>query len=143
MYKRSAWLSAGLVLGLAACDEAAPPTEEIGTQSGPQQIANPASTNCVDRGGTLEIRTRGDGGEYGVCVFEDNRQCEEWAMMRGQCPVRGVKVTGYLTAAARYCAITGGTYRVTDTGGPDEEQGECALPDGRLCDAAANYNGTC
>jgi len=35
-------------------------------------------------------------------------QCEEWAMARGECPVGGVKVSGYNTSAARYCAITGG-----------------------------------
>jgi putative hemolysin len=40
-------------------------------------LANPASKNCVDHGGTLTIRKRTDGGEYGICVFEDNKQCEE------------------------------------------------------------------
>jgi putative hemolysin len=29
--------------------------------------------NCIEKGGTLEILKRGDGGEYGVCFFEDNR----------------------------------------------------------------------
>jgi putative hemolysin len=32
-------------------------------------------------------------GQYGVCFFEDNRQCEEWALLRGDCPVGGKKVT--------------------------------------------------
>jgi hypothetical protein len=32
-----------------------------------------------------------------VCVFGDNRQCEEWALMRGQCPAGGIRVTGYVT----------------------------------------------
>jgi len=76
------------------------------------QMANPASENCSKQGGTLAIQKRGDGGEYGVCMFEDNRQCEEWAMLRGECPVGGVRITGYLTQAAQYCAITGGTYQV-------------------------------
>jgi predicted metal-dependent phosphoesterase TrpH len=35
-----------------------------------------------------------DGGEYGICVFEDNRQCEEWALFRGECPAGGRKATG-------------------------------------------------
>lgn len=43
------------------------------------QIANPASENCVKHGGTLAIYKRGDSSESGVCLFEDNRQCEEWA----------------------------------------------------------------
>jgi putative hemolysin len=77
-----------------------------------QQIANPASQNCVARGGMLRMESRPDGGQYGVCIFDDNYQCEEWAMFRGECPVGGLRVTGYITTAARYCAITGGRYAV-------------------------------
>ena len=43
---------------------------------------------------------RRDGGQYGICFFDDNRQCEEWALLRGDCPVGGLKVTGYITPAA-------------------------------------------
>lgn len=58
----------------------------IGCTSGESdaQIANPASTHCVENGGTLEIRT-GDNGEYGVCKFEDGSECEEWAYFREEC----------------------------------------------------------
>jgi putative hemolysin len=44
-------------------------------------IANPASTNCVKLGGTLEIAD-GDEGQYGLCHFPDGRVCEEWALFR-------------------------------------------------------------
>ena len=94
-------------------------------------------------GGTLKIEQRGDGGQYGVCYFEDNRQCEEWALSKGYCPVGGVKVTGYNSEAARYCAITGGTYTVIGTTNTGQEAGSCALPDGRYCDAWSYYNGGC
>ena len=63
----------------------------------PQQLANPASQNCVARGGTIKIERRPDGGQFGVCVFTDNYQCEEWAMFRGECPTGGLRVTGYIT----------------------------------------------
>ncbi len=106
-------------------------------------IANPASQNCVAQGGRLEIEARPDGGQFGVCYFEDNRQCEEWALMRGECPTGGVKVTGYATAAARYCAITGGEYAITGKSGQDDEQGTCALKNGAQCDARAYYNDQC
>lgn len=109
----------------------------------PAQIANPASQNCIDQGGTLTIERRGDGGQYGVCFFEDNRQCEEWALYRGECPTGGLKVTGYITPAAQYCAITGGTYAVTGDSNTENEQGTCAFKDGSTCDAWAYYNGTC
>jgi putative hemolysin len=113
------------------------------TQTSPGQIANPASENCVKQGGTLTIQKRGDGSEYGVCVLEDNRQCEEWAMLREECPVDGIKITGYTTLAAQYCAITGGTYQITGSSNADEEQGTCTFKNGQTCDAWDYYNGKC
>lgn len=121
--------------------EATAAQEEAASEPG-NSLANPASVNCEDKGGTLQIEKRPDGGEYGVCVFEDNMQCEEWALMRGECPEGGVKVTGYATDAGRFCAITGGEYAVTDESG-ETEQGTCTLPSGAVCDAAAYFEGTC
>lgn len=140
--KRHAWTGLLLVLLLATACAALPPAAQEATQPS-AAIANPASQNCLSQGGTLQIEQRGDGGQYGVCYFEDNRQCEEWALLRGECPVGGVKVTGYVTAAARYCAITGGSYAVTGDGGEADEQGVCTLAGGAQCDAADFYNGEC
>jgi len=39
----------------------------------------------IDNGGTLEMRKDASGGEYGMCVFADNTECEEWALLRGTC----------------------------------------------------------
>lgn len=100
-------------------------------------IANPASVNCVQKGGTLEIR-ESKAGQYGVCLFEDNRQCEEWALFRGQCPVGGVKITGYENDAEIYCAITGG--KVEGVGTPTPM---CKRVDGTYCTAQANLDGDC
>lgn len=47
-------------------------------------LANPASVFCEEQGGTLEIRTD-EAGQYGVCVFDDGSECEEWAYYRGEC----------------------------------------------------------
>ncbi|MGA2330969.1 MAG: DUF333 domain-containing protein [Syntrophales bacterium] len=49
------------------------------------QIANPASVYCVQSGYTLEIRTATGGGQYGVCIFPDGNECEEWAFFRNEC----------------------------------------------------------
>jgi len=106
-------------------------------------IANPASENCINQGGTLAIEKRGQAGEFGVCTFEDNRQCEEWALFRGDCPVGGLKVTGYITEAARFCAITGGEYAITGNSGADNEQGTCTFKTGKSCDVWEYYNGRC
>jgi putative hemolysin len=100
-------------------------------------LANPASKNCIKKGGTLEIR-KNKMGEYGVCLFEDNRQCEEWTLFRNQCPVGGLKITGYDNEAEIYCVITGG--KVEGVGTPTPM---CKRIDGTYCNAQANLDGDC
>lgn len=46
------------------------------------QIANPASVYCEEHGGTLEIKTATNGGQFGWCTFSDGRECEEWDFFR-------------------------------------------------------------
>jgi putative hemolysin/membrane-bound inhibitor of C-type lysozyme len=106
-------------------------------------LPNPASQNCVDKGGRLTLEKNRKGGQFGVCTFPDNLQCEEWAMMRGDCPAGGIKVTGFVTSAARYCAITGGAYKVTSGSNTANEQGTCTFKSGRTCRATAYFDGTC
>jgi putative hemolysin len=133
---------AGFALGallLVGCAASSSPNAPAASP----QRANPASQNCVAKGGMLSIEKTGSGGEYGVCRFADNRQCEEWAMLRGECPVGGLRVTGHVTPAARYCAITGGQYAVTGASNTADEQGTCAFPNGVRCDARTYYDGTC
>ncbi len=47
-------------------------------------VANPASENCVKKGYSLEIQSNASG-QFGVCVFPDGTQCEEWALFKGEC----------------------------------------------------------
>jgi hypothetical protein len=99
-------------------------------------IANPASVNCEKVGGKLMIQKRGDGGEYGLCYFEDNRACEEWALLRGDCPYGGRRTTGFDTIDQNYCAWLGGeTFAV--------ENSICTFKDGSKCPTIELYNGTC
>lgn len=137
--KRSAAMGFVFVLSIAACaqNSAPPPANQSA------QRANPASTNCIAKGGKLSIERNPTGGEFGVCLFEDNRQCEEWALLRGQCPVGGIHVAGFATPAARYCGITGGTYAITADSGTQNERGNCALPSGKTCAANAHFAGQC
>jgi putative hemolysin len=127
---------------LAGCTKPTPPSAQ--DAAAPRaQLANPASVHCTDVGGALVLEGRPDGAQFGVCGFADNRQCEEWALLRGQCPMGGVRVAGYRTAAARYCAISGGHYSITANGGSADETGGCTLPSGQSCDAEAYYRGSC
>jgi len=46
-------------------------------------LANPASVRCINMGGELEMREN-NLGIYGVCIL-DGKECEEWALFRGEC----------------------------------------------------------
>ncbi len=61
------------------------PKDCTGEQSNNNQIANPASTYCLNNGGKLEIRSDASGKQTGYCIFSDKSECEEWAFFRGQC----------------------------------------------------------
>ena len=122
-------------------DDLAQSGRQFWVQAG--EIANPASENCVKQGGALLTQERGGGGQYGVCLLEDNRQCEEWALLRGDCPVGGLRITGYVTLAAQYCAITGGEYQITGNGNTDQEQGTCTFKNGQICDVWDYFAGQC
>lgn len=114
----------------AVVDEDVPGTGAVG-------LANPASVNCLNSGGRLEIKSR-EIGEYGVCFFEDNRQCEEWALFNALCPIGGVKVTGYDSEAEIFCAITGG--KVSGVG---SDNPLCERADGVVCPVQENFDGLC
>jgi putative hemolysin len=65
-------------------------------------------------------------------------------LFSGACPAGGVRVTGYATQAAAYCAISGGTYAATGgTNSAGEELGTCSFSDGATCDVFEFYSGTC
>jgi putative hemolysin len=48
-------------------------------------MPNPASVHCIKENGKLEIRKGPGGGEYGMCVFKDGSECDEWKLFRGEC----------------------------------------------------------
>lgn len=111
--------------------------DKEGSQPAPiAQMANPASVNCTKVGGNLVIEKRGDGGEYGLCYFEDNRACEEWALFRGECPVGGRRTTGYDSIDQKYCAWLGGETFATPNS-------VCTFKNGKKCSTLSFYNGTC
>jgi hypothetical protein len=55
-------------------------------------------------------------------------------MMRGECPVGGVKVTGYDNQEQIYCAITGGQV--------DMQKNTCQKGTD-VCNMTEYFNGTC
>lgn len=92
------WLAALLAaVATAACTTKAPP--DITPQS--------AAQNCETLGGKRKMESGADG-QIAVCVFPTGRQCEEWALLLGDCPRGGIEVKGYATTSERHCAIRGG-----------------------------------
>jgi uncharacterized protein len=74
-------LCAWLLSSCTSDTPAAPPKPTIGR-------ANPASVNCIQRGGTLQI-VEVSGGQAGICRLPNGTQCDEWALLRGECPADG------------------------------------------------------
>lgn len=110
--------------------------EEENTNNGASQIANPASVNCEQKGGKIMIESKPDGSQYGLCYFDDARACEEWAMIRGECPVGGVKTTGYDTQEQKFCAWLGGKTFA-------DPNAVCDFSDGSTCELEKLYSGQC
>lgn len=49
-------------------------------------LSNPASVNCQEQGGQLQIVSNTDGSQFGLCQLEDYA-CEEWALLNGDCTI--------------------------------------------------------
>jgi putative hemolysin len=46
------------------------------------RMANPASVYCANAGYRTQMRAGPDGSQYGICIFFDGNECEEWAFFR-------------------------------------------------------------
>lgn len=74
-----------LVASLKTPSSSAETPLATGASVGSVGLANPASEYCLTQGGTLEMRTDEQGGQYGVCQFSNGRECEEWKFFQGEC----------------------------------------------------------
>jgi len=107
---------------------------EINKQVAPAALANPASTFCSENGGQWKTWNN-NVGEGGVCYYSESRQCEEWAMFRGECPVGGADLSAYTdNKSKQYCLMVGGT--VVD-------DNDCTLPSGTTCNLVELLSGVC
>ncbi len=82
-----------LVIGflLTACEFGRPTeTPDVG-------LANPASVYCEENGGGLDIRQDEVGNEFGVCIFPDGSECDEWAFFGGECAPGGAETPAAAT----------------------------------------------
>jgi putative hemolysin len=121
-----------LVLVLGACGD---------DDEDQENMPNTASVYCVEQGGTLDIRSDAEGNQYGVCVFTDGSECDEWAYYHGEC-APGEDAAGLPNPASAYCEEQGGTVEIrSDAEG--NQYGFCVFADGSECDEWAYYRGEC
>jgi putative hemolysin len=82
-----------VLIGMVLCTILSAPVRSSGPEpaseatAGPDgaSLPNPAAVYCEEQGGRVELRTAADGGQYGVCIFADGSECDEWAFYREEC----------------------------------------------------------
>lgn len=82
-------LSACTVVAPVVAPDPKPAT--IATDPTAARAANPASMNCIQQKGVLQIEHTSQG-EVAYCLLPSGKRCEEWDMFRGNCPTRTVNV---------------------------------------------------
>jgi len=146
-------ISIAIALGLFILSACSPQTPQpvIATATlDTIDIANPAATYCEEQGIKLDIRTAQDGSQYGVCMFEDNTECEEWAYYRDECKPGDMDVAppptatpaGISNPASTYCVEQGGASEIR-TADDGSQSGVCSFPDGSECEEWAFFRGEC
>jgi len=67
-----------VVLAASAASVGPPARAEPPANTAPVvSLHNPASQNCVDKGGRLTLEKNRKSGQFEVCTFPGNQQCEE------------------------------------------------------------------
>lgn len=67
-------ISVAILIPLAACDQ---PSEQS------TELANPAATYCVEKGGQYEIQDSADG-QTGTCTLPDGSTQDAWEYFRAE-----------------------------------------------------------
>jgi putative hemolysin len=138
-------LVVGLILSACQGGGTQKPTEGA-SEEAPANMANPASVYCEEQGGTLEIRTDANGGQYGVCLFDDGSECDEWAYFRGECQpgesIQGEPAAGMANPASVYCEEQEGKLEIR-TGTDGGQYGVCMFEDGTECEEWAYFREEC
>ncbi|HSL47282.1 MAG TPA: DUF333 domain-containing protein [Anaerolineales bacterium] len=138
------------LLLLSACSTQTPQPITVTATLDTITIANPASAYCEEQGFKLEIRTAQDNNQYGVCMFDDDTECEEWAYYRDECkpgdmdiaPAPTAAPAGIANPASAYCAEQGGASEIrTEEDG--SQSAVCTFPDGSECEEWAFFGGEC
>lgn len=134
--KHSVWFFIVAMLVLSACAPITPAAQPAAA------MPNPASVFCADNGGAVDIRKDAQGGEYGMCVFADGSECDEWAFFRGECKAgESGEVMNMRNPASVFCAEKGGTVDIRDEA--EGSVGYCVFAGKSECEEWAFFRGEC
>jgi putative hemolysin len=114
-----------IVVGTSGCGTSK--EEPTSQPSGAPGLANPASVYCEGLGYTLDLRTD-DSGSYGVCIFPDGSECDEWDFLAGRC---GQEYS--------YCEQHGFILEAEE----GSNIGSCVFTDGSSCMELDYFEGRC
>ncbi len=112
-----------MAIGLFGCGTKEPTDQPVGGVG----LANPASVYCEGLGYELELRTD-DIGSYGVCIFPDGSECDEWDFLAGRCGQEH-----------SYCAQQGFLIETEE----ESNIGKCVFTDGSFCMELDYFEGRC
>lgn len=114
-----------LAVGLSGCGTSK--KEPANQPTAGAALANPASVYCEGLGYELELRTD-DTGSYGVCIFPDGSECDEWDFIAGRCGQEH-----------SYCVQQGFVLEAE----AESNIGKCVFTDGSSCMELDYFEGRC
>ncbi|GIU14071.1 hypothetical protein TUM4261_29100 [Shewanella sp. c952] len=95
-------------------------------------LANPASTYCIEQGGTVKIENQAEG-QVGYCTLASGERIEEWQLYRQSqqnsqqdSTQDKTEQVGKANPASKYCISMNGKLDLTS--------GQCTLPSGEVID---------
>jgi len=113
-----------LVAFIAGCSPGVVPTDKEEPQPG---LANPASVYCQGLGFEEETREN-ELGQYGVCLFPDDTECDTWDFLAGRCGQEH-----------SYCVQQGFVLESEE----ESNIGTCVFDDGSTCMELLYFQGEC
>lgn len=116
-----------MILALMTLVGCAPKSEKGDLADGQTGLANPASVYCQELGFREETREN-EAGQYGMCIFEDGSECDNWDFLAGRCGQEH-----------SYCSQQGFELKSVD----ESNIATCIFEDGSTCDEFSYFKGDC
>ncbi|KAL7549244.1 hypothetical protein ACHAWF_012532 [Thalassiosira exigua] len=107
------------------------------------EVTPASSTYCTLRGGMETTQYEPDGGQYGICIFDDGTACDTWKFVRRECK------KGDLPIFSEFCTQNRGQEIQENVdwghvlGAEPATYSSCAFVNGTSCDEHAYFDEGC